>query len=508
MRIIDLLFEGNLKKSDFYVKSRLDNFIRKLESGDTFQVNNEKIVITPSKEELKNLKSFRDTAYTNDDTIRKEITKSLPSLIGGIRLTSIFKSEEFGGKSSAESANVGPSIEALKSIAIYAQLINRGQDPVSIKDIVILAQEIKKNAVLGKSSEKTKTETYTSTIEKEVPDNSGNVNDHFVLRIMNLNRGPFLRAVNLSPSDSDLLTRLSGILKYVNTESDLRKYSKFFASNNKRDPVKIECVGGAGGKTDVQTTYLNNDKDNIKNPRILTHLSMSIKADNSQIEQAAGTDETGIEKFFKTLGLDKSDAADAIGLSGYQGKIKRKSATPKEHQNRVNACVELLKIAGNKLQEKLSRIDDKGEAKFIHGFLGSLTTAMTGNENLVYVNFDAKGNYYKLNPTLIKNLSEYVDLKSEITTTAKGVSRLYIIDKNTNKSLFHVRLMVSKKERIAYFFELDSLLDLVKEATSNANKANQSPTPPQDKAQDTPAGIQNQNKTIGNKIPMGQEPNI
>jgi hypothetical protein len=467
MRILELLSEANLQRSDFYDKSRLDQFIQKLEKRDPFQVNDTEKVIDASKEEIEALKLFRDTAYTSNTTIRKEITRGLPLTVGGVRLSSIFKTDEFGGKSSAKSANIGPAVELLKSVAIYAQLTNRGDNPVSIEDIKELVYEVKNNAVLKTRSEKSKTKIYISTIEKEVDDKSGNVKDHIELKIM-LGRGPFLRATELNPTDDALLTKLSGILKYVNTESDLRKYSKFFANNNKRDPIKIQCIGGHGLKTDIRTTYLNS-KDGNEKSKVLKHLSMSIKAENSRIDQSPGTDSSGIQKFFKTLGLDTHDAIQAMDLAAYQSKIKRQSSTKEEHDNRVRACTEILKLAGKKLNEKFSQMDDQGESKFIHHFLGSLTTAMTGNEDLVYVNFDNKGSYYKLNPTLIRNLSKHVDLETKVHISSDGVSYLYIVDKKSSRSLFHVRLMITRRERIAYFFDLDNLLDMVKETTSTMN---------------------------------------
>jgi vacuolar-type H+-ATPase subunit E/Vma4 len=511
MRILELLSEANLQKSDFTVKSRLEKFIEKLENREPFTIGGQKEIIDASAEEIQELKSFLNSTYKDDTTVRKEETKGLPSIIGGVRLASIFKTDEFGGRSSAESANIGPAVEILKAMAIYATLINRSDDPISIKDIVYLAHEIQQNSVLGTSSEKSKTKTYSCTIEKEVPDKSGNVKDHLVLSI-NLNKGPFLRAVNLKPTDDKLLTKLSGIIKYVNSESDLRKYSKFFANNAKRDPIKIECIGGQGLKTDIKTTYLKGKDDNEQS-KVLKHLSMSIKSESSQIDQSPGTDSSGIQKFFRTLGLDTQDAIEAMDLAGYNGKTKGKTSTLEDHKDRAKACAEMLRLAGEKLDEKLSRMDDRGEASFIHHFLGSLTKAMTGGEDLVYVNFDAKGSYYKLNPNLIRNLSEHIDLETKVHVTPRGTSYLYIMDKNSSRSLFHVRLMISKKERIAYFFELDDLLDLVKE--SSTSWISKTPTNPpkipiqakmQHNTQNVPAGIVNQRHNLSQKIPMGQEP--
>lgn len=468
MRINEFLSEGHLKKADFYKKNRLDTLIHKLENKQPFQTNDGKeIVITPTPDELDYLKSIRDTKYSNSGEMRKEdITALLPNKIGGVPISSIFKTDDLGGRSSAESGNLGGATELLKSLAIYAKLIRRTDAPIMGEDIRSLLYELKDSAELGIWSKSGKTKKYKGSLHKEVPDQSGNVSDIIKVDII-LDKGPFLRAVNLDRNDTQLILTLGGILKYVNTESDLNRYSKLFANNNKRDPVTISLVGGVGNKTDIQTTYI----DEHGKERPLHHLSMSLKAaSNAQVHQTPGQNTTGIYNLFQVLGFSNSDADQVMKETGYIGKTDKIPSTPDEHKNRVNACVEILKRAGDMLENKLSGLNDVGEGNFIHTLLGNLTHAMTKNENFLYVNFDAKGTYSKLNPKLIKNLAWYVDLEAKIRKP-KDTYYLGIIDKKHNKTLFEIRLMVSKKERIAYFFELRDLLELTKEATAFLNKS-------------------------------------
>jgi hypothetical protein len=227
-------------------------------------------------------------------------------------------------------------------------------------------------------------------------------------------------------------------------------------------------VGGEGNKTDVKTTYID---PGTKQERTLKNLSMSLKAGKgATLDQAPGTNDIGINKFFHILGLDDAQAIAAITQSKYRGKIGNKVQTPKEHMARVKASKKILEIAGKNLEAKYFAKNDQGEAAFVSDFLRNLTKAMTKEESLIYVEFNANGTYNKLNPRKIQHLAQSVDLYCDPKVTERGVSYLYIRDRNSGKSLFHIRLMVSKAERIAFFFELDDLLELVQKAETEANK--------------------------------------
>jgi hypothetical protein len=69
---------------------------------------------------------------------------------------------------------------------------------------------------------------------------------------------------------------------------------------------------------------------------------------------------------------------------------------------------------------------------------------------------------------------------------SKAVPYIYIVDKISGKSIMHVRLAVLKSGRMTHTFELDYLLDLVKDA--NKNKAETQPSP----GQEPNAGVKTQ----------------
>ncbi len=471
MRAREFLIEKTLVKQDFYLLPRLDALISRLETDKPFtDAEGQPLVVKATKREIANLKSIRKY-YDDKGSLPKSDMKNLmPDTIGGVKLSAIFKDDDLGGKGvGASKANVGPVVEGLKALAIYAKLINRGKETVDYDDILELISELKTNTELVQAK-KSKVKTALATLQKNVPDLSGSVEDEFRLEIA-LATGPFDRILNLSSADKDAWGRLSSILNYVNKETDLNKYSRFFAKNNKRDPVKIAVTGLAGEKADIKSTYV----DNAGVVRDLKNLSMSIKAGSSMYEQASGLNEAGNIKFFGIFGLGIDTARAAMA----QAKFKNDDSLDK----RKKSVAKLYSLAAKDLSMQLRDDIDKQEGGFIRNFLSKLTTSLTGDARLVYVNFDAKGTYYKLNPSLIKNLAAYVDLDADLEISPKsGYPYLYIRDVNTGKSLFHARLLIANSGRIAHIFELDNLLELVKEATVAANQPEQPVEPEKEPA--------------------------
>jgi hypothetical protein len=468
MRSFELLFEKNLSPSDFYKKNRLDSFISKLEKKEPFIVDRKEQVISASPQEITKLKSFYKFYDQQGDARKPDASANIPLVIGGIPLSKIAKTAEFGGRGgfNVEKANVGPAIEVLKAVAIYSKLTDRSNQPVTQEKIQEILGNLKSKVSLSKQSLKSRTETFSGSISQEVPDQNQQVNDTILLQI-SANEGPFLRAIALKPDDRDIIGSLKGILNYVNTDIELARYNRFFNQNNRKDSVKVAIVGGLGEKTDVKTTYT--DPTNGEE-RTLKSLSMSLKAGRSaSVDQAPGTNEIGIRKFFDILGFDSTVADSAISKSKFKGKVG--TDTPGSLEKRKQAAAKILSLAGQYVESKYFSKNDKGEAAFVKEFLQNLVKAMTKEESLIYVEFNADGTYNKLNPKKIVYLADYVDLYADLKVSNTGVNYLYFRDRNTGKSLFHVRLMVSKAERIAFFFVLDSLLELVRESVLKVTKS-------------------------------------
>lgn len=468
MRAFELIFEDTLAAADFYKKDRLDAFINKLEKKEPFIVNRQEQVINATPDEIAKFKNFYKFYNEIGDARKVDATANLPKSVGGIPLSKIEKTGEFGGKGAynVEKAGLGVAVEVLKSVALYAKLTDRTNQPITVDTIKSILSTLKDTAKLGRHSAKSKTQTYLGRLQTEVPDQQQTIKDTINL-VVQANEGSFLRAVALTPRDKDALGSLNGILKYVNTDPEMARYNKFFSQNNRKDAVNVSIVGGQGGKTDVKTTYV----DPVSNQeRTLKSLSMSLKAGKSpSFDQAPGTNEKGIRDFFNILGFESEVADNVINKTQFQAK-KSSDEPIEDLRKRQQAAAKIMQLAGDYVEKKYFSKNDKGEAAFINDFFKNIIKSITKDEPLIYVEFNADGTYDKLNPRNIMNLVNYVDLYSDHRISKDGVNYLFFRDKNTGKALFHIRLLVSKAERIAFLFVLNDLISLVKEATEYKNK--------------------------------------
>ena len=475
----NLLNEASLAQKTFYQKSRLENLIKRLKAKDEFlTVDGDKIKIPVTGEEIKNLVNVLKTNYDASGTVISN--KRMPNTLGGVPLNKLMKTSDFGGKAGVGAhgetegkANVGPTTEAMKAIAIFARLLNRDKPAISVEDWSKVANQAKKNAKDIKEKGKT-VSTTLSQITKKVDDANKKVQDTLKLTI-ELSTPPFLRAVNVSPDDKQAWGILQGILNYVNTESDVQKYNRYFTNNNVQDPLNIAVVGIGGDKVDILATRTSDTGEE----RPLSHLSMSIKAGSSMYEQSSGMNVEGIEKLYDILGLDPLSAADAMRATNFVAKEKNKEDTPEAAKQRVQAVKDMYEIIGKQLEAYIGNRNDAGESEYLRSFLGKLKNSIQGDQRLVYVNFDAKGTYNKLNPQVIDILTHYVDLGVVVDTESKSTPYIYIIDKNTGKPIMHVRLAILKSGRMTNTFELDYLLDLVRDALKKQKQELSQPTQPQ-----------------------------
>ncbi len=464
MRSFDFLKEAALAPKTFYVKDRLQNLINRLKKKDDFlTTDGEYIKVPATSAEIKELITLLSTNYDAQGTVISN--KRMPNVIGGVPLSKLMKTADFGGKAgvgaSGEqvgSPNIGPTVEALKSMAIFAKLINRGKAAITVEDVQKVAKIMLENAQDVREKGKT-VSTTSSSYSRKVYDLSKKVQDTVSIDIR-LSTPPFLRAVNVSPQDKKAWGTLQGIVNYVNSESDVGKYSRYFASNNVRDPLNIGVVGISGAKTDILTTRTMPDGTE----RPLSNLSMSIKAGSSMYDQASGMNVEGITKFYEILGLSKFDAQEAIEASGFIGKTKGQEDTAKTAKDRVKAVTDIYRIAAEQLNSELIKLNDKGEADYVTRFLNRLRSSIEGEGRLVYVNFDAKGTYNKLNPMQITSLARHIELGVELDIGSKATPYLYIVDRLSGKPIMHVRLAILKSGRMTHTFELDYLLDLIRDA--------------------------------------------
>lgn len=487
MRAKEFLIEGPLKARDFYERYRLVNLIQKLENGDKFLTTDGKnIVIPATSKEIAYLKSQLKTAFdSTDPKARATPDFNIPTEIGGIKLSSLEKTKEFGGKVGAApggeedftKANLGPTVEALKSFAIYAKLTMRGKDQITPEDVVKIGKIADENskvdyAVNPDTGKKSKTLTTFASYTRQVPDVSKQVKDNLTLNVA-LSTPSFQRAVRVTQQDKAAWGNLQGIVRYVNTESDIGKYSRFFANNNKRDPVKISVIGIGGAKTDISSTYVDPSTGTEKP---LQHLSLSVKSAGAEwYDQAPGGNEDGMRKFYGIIGLDDSAAETAMKQAKFVGGGK-KDTTPQTFQQRIQAVYNIYNIAYKQLKARIPQLNDKGEADYIHGFVGRLKSSLAGDEKLVYVKFDADGTYKKLNPLLLAHFAKAIELDVNFTPGNGDIKpKIFWIDKKTGKTLIYVVLLVNAPNyRLTHQFNLGKdFFDLLKMASQQVNLTNQ-----------------------------------
>jgi hypothetical protein len=494
MRVLDIIIESFLNEASalapktFYKKDRLEALITRLSTpGEKFlKVDGTFTAIPATNKEVTYLKRL---VRTNYDGQGNSINDGLmPNSIGGIPLSKLVKTNDFGGKNvgtggqAAGKANIGPTTEALKSMAIFAKLITRDKPSIDANDVVKVGKRLKaKEQLVQSASGKVTTSSAEIIVNPEEirADKDGKVIKDKISIHINVSTPSFDRAVKISPSDTEAWGILQGVLTYVNTESDIAKYGRFFAQNVKRDPVHIAVVGLSGAKTDIKTVYqdgIDRGVDTNGNPieRELSHLSMSIKAGSDMYDQASGSTIDGMHKFFETLGLAKEQADNAMRAVAYTPKPRMKKGQTEDKaivKQRILAVRQIYAEAAVELQNEISGMTDREEGSYIHKMLTKLTASIQGKGRLVYVNFDTKGRYHKLNPAQIIQLAKSVELGVHFDES-KSEPHIYIKDMLSGKSIFHVRPAILKTGRITHTFELDHLLDLVKSVyTTGQNNA-------------------------------------
>jgi hypothetical protein len=485
MRVINILSESLilteasvLSYKTFYKADRLEALIDRLSKKDEFlTIDGE---FAPMKATQAVIKYLKQLLKTNYDGKGEAININLMKDVGQIlNLKQYVKTSDFGGKSvsatgEAGAGNIGPTTEALKSMAIFAKLITRDKPAIDANDIVAIGKKLKKKEKLVKNINpdtgkegKVETSSAELTVNAEdlrQPEGGEVIKDKISIHI-NVNSQSFDRAVGITPADKKAWGILQGVINYVNTEGDIGRYSRFFANNVKRDPLNIAVIGLGGAKTDIRTVY---QKD--KEEKELHHLSMSIKAGSDMYDQASGSTLEGTNKFFNILGLSDAQAQEAIEAVGFVPKPRAKKGDPAESkevlQARIKAVRTMYHVAEHFLKQEINAMTDRQEGSYINRVLTRLTESIQGKGKLVYVNFDIKGNYHKLNPAQIISLARSVDLDVQLDES-KTEPHLYIKDKISGKSIFHVRPAILKTGRITHTFELDHLLDLVKNRPDN-----------------------------------------
>jgi hypothetical protein len=520
MRAKEFLIEEHLKAATFYQLPNLQAFIKRLKDSGKFidDKTQKPIKINATPEEIAQLEKVAANFPPSGQMRKDQMPGLIPTMIGGVRISTIFRELEFGGRGgvkgddagnvdSAKVGNIGPAVEAWKAIGIFSRLIKRTEEPVSIDEMMALKDELASTMQLGNLAVTRK--------QVSVQDVNGTATDTISVKL-NIPLGSFQRAMGASPQDKELWGRITGINNFINTNRALQRYNKVFSTNGRIDPVKIEVVGGEGDKTDVKTSYLD-PAQNYKSKKTIPGLTFSLKAASPKVDQSSGTTVEGIKKMFNILGLEDTDAVEAIKAAVYAGKIPKSVETDEQIEARYKAIWEIFRMAGERLETKLAQATDQGEAVFITHFFESLTNAMTKGENLTIVDFNVNGTYKKLNPKTIKNLTKLVNLEAKVKAGSgkKGHPYLFVYDKNSNRNIMHVRLEAQASGRWTLHYELDDLINMAIEANAAAQGDVVNSADKKVQVKPTPGGLGGAKKPVvpvkkplgqPQGQPMGQEP--
>jgi hypothetical protein len=518
MRSKDFLLEKTLSPRDFYKKARLELFINRLKNKQPFinDATHEKVIIPATSAEIKQLRSILPQYDAEGNLPTAKISKLVPNVIGGVKLSTLFKDKDIGGlggvkgddKTDPAGFNIGPAIETWKAIGIFAKLIHRKNTPITINELMSIKNELEASVQFEKKS---KSDVQTAVARKllSVPDIFGLVKDTISIKV-DVGLGPWQRAMKAGPQDPNLWGRIQGIVTFLNENKALARYSRIFATNRRSDPLKVAVVGGAGKKTDVRTSYLDPATD-YKQGKQIVGMSFSLKAGNASVAQSPGTTNEGIGIMFDSLGLSRSLADQAIVDSKYKERAAGGEETQAQFNARLLALQKIMHIAAQHLDTELKTLDNNGEKVFLKHYFGKLKNAVTAGEGLIFVEFNAKGTYDYLNPHTLNDLVEHVDLEAKLVS--KKFPYIYIYDKNSGSNLAHIRLEVQKSGRLILKYELDDLIPMAREA-SLAKKTQSQPEPqgqltqPVRPAREPSLGKPAQPALKASQKQMGQEPQI
>jgi len=518
MRINELLIEAFLKGADFYMRDRLVALIKRLEEKQPFFDNDtgKPIVVNASSSEIANLKKILADLFDsrNKTSIDKTlITKYMPVEIGGVPLSKLFKDGSLGGKGGTKGeekteegglGNLGPAVEVWKAIGIFTKLSHRRAEQITIEDLMqvknnlsgMMTPQRKKNK-LGKVS---KIQTAVVKTSVNVPDFNNRITDEIKL-IIDVAMGSWQRAMEVTPeTDKKLWGSIQAILKFVNENNALKRYTKIFASNGKRDPISIAVVGGEGEKADIRSTYFDT-ATNQEKP--LSSLTFSVKAGSNKISQSSGSTVEGVKTMFRMLGLNDQIAVNTIQKANYVGKTKGSENDEVLAKARYNSLVNIFNMARKSLASELANASNDQEKRFLSNFFTQVKGGITGGEKMIMVDFNPNGTYKKFNPQVISNLVKMVDLEARPGTGDRPA--INIFDKNSNMNLIQVRLEAQSGGRLTIHVELSKNTKELAAKSSTITPKTQLPQP-QQPIQTTP-GIRNQARVPGqDKEMIGQPP--
>jgi hypothetical protein len=434
-----VLMEKPLTRADVDPKnradkqSRLDAFIKKIETGQQFALSGNTGYVYLDKSQVADMK--------------KGILPSKLVTSDGQKLSwkALEKTAEFGARSGdaddeggtpGKVANKGEVAEGILGVATFARLIKRPSDLITEADVYALIKSlppgVERNGVVDLKLKRKETgnpisDLFSLTLRLK-PDVYGDFVDE--------SKWPQVKSIT------------AGVIQYVN--SNLKKYTEYFSTNAKPDEVKV-VADGVSGETDTKVdVFLQYQNKETGAQKVLQHFDMSVKTGSTkQMGQVGGGAATqSMEDRFEIL----QQMWNKFGVD-----VSNKKAAFVKSQNIIAGYDIVYAEASKKLKSILGGRNKENEKQFLEILINAIKFFATLNNDrvkLVQFKDTAKGGFYvldfkKLDRLFDKNL---VDLSA--TYSAEGATpKVTIFNKIDGSPVLSVRMYKSGSGYIRNYIE-------------------------------------------------------
>jgi hypothetical protein len=411
------------------------------------------------------------------------------------------------GQKGSTAENKGDLSEPVLSAAVVAKLIKRGGN--NIEDITDEDVKDVLNKALASNGQ-----TFT------VNDKNSKIADKITFSIAL--RAPTLEYLKTPGFWESYGKLLPSATHYANS-GQIDRYADYFYKNGKVDTVIIRSDGMSQQKerkTDIDAFVT----DENGNTRPLKNLNISLKAGSPHIGQVGG-----------------GQIKNPLGKNGVWTNAERlfgpfgvRVSQPDSVESKVEFWNGAYKEAAAQIKAMLAGQDARSEAGVIYKITKMVTEHGTsGDPNIKLVSLGTSGvssihSFKGLEQKLkSQNINLDCDFRQGTSKTGDPRPEIRVFDKNTGQPLIYIRYSSTQDEtKVWNTIEMRELLK--KLTTLNYGRPSGSEVPQEPETPATPpkpgpttttmkgtamqaptsAGIANQNRTLGNKIPMGSPPSV
>ena len=274
-------------------------------------------------------------------------------------------------------------------------------------------------------------------------------------------------------------------VNYVNS-SDGTEYAEQFYKNGQPDEIGI-ISDGLSAQTERKSDVFTVVRDPVTGNVAKELLPISLKAGAEQFAQHSGSSWKAMVDMFGKMGIDLGDGKEQYDALQKAGK-------------QVEAATEVYSNAAAIFNNSI--VSDTDEAQFISQVASALNDWATGgNPSVRIVSFGGRGAFEVLRFDQLVPAMKGLNLQAVVMP---GENPKLVFKDASQGILFHIRTYLQKTEGGFYqrnVIEKGPLLGKIANAIENGPAETPAPDSPA-----VPKGIQNQQKTLNTKLPMGAEP--